>query len=67
MWFKTKERLPISGILVMAKNPFCEAVSWICGANDTGNAAWCHKGGWKHADDFVSDWRFLNEDEIATL
>ncbi len=45
----------------MAKNPFHEAVSWIDGVNELGRPRWFHDS-WEHADDFVTEWRYLNEE-----
>lgn len=48
--------LPEINVRVEAKNPFCQAESWICGVNELGKPAWCHVK-WEHADDFVTHWR----------
>lgn len=62
-WFKTKDRLPPHKTPVKARNPHCEAVSWIDGFNELGKPAWCHKTGWEHADDFVTEWRWISIEE----
>jgi len=61
MWFKVKEQLPPQKLRVMAKNPFHEAISWIDGVNELGRPRWFHDS-WEHADDFVAEWRYLDEE-----
>ena len=63
-WIKCKDKLPPETLKVMARNPYCEAISWIDGVNELGKPAWNHKE-WEHADDFVTEWRFLTDEEMV--
>lgn len=65
-WIKPKDKLPPEKVLVMARNPHIEAISWIDGKDELGKASWCHEK-WEHADGFVSEWRCLTHEEIAEL
>lgn len=65
-WISPKAFLPLDGVHVIAKNPYCEAESWRDGFNEIGKPSWCHKG-WEHADDFVTHWRFMEEQDTYYL
>ena len=63
-WISTKEDLPPEFLKVVARNPYAESVSWIDGVTETGKPRWMHKYDWEHADDYVTEGRFLTLDEI---
>lgn len=65
-WIKCKDRLPTDGLKVVARNPHCEAVSWIDGVNELGKPKWHHYY-WAHADDFVVEWRHLTQEEQKNI
>lgn len=65
-WNSTKDILPQEKIFVMAKNPFSCSFSWINGKNELGKPRWFHVK-WEHADDFVTHWRKLSDEELFEI
>lgn len=66
-WISTKDELPPDLAKVVARNPHAESVSWIQGKTELGKPCWMHKDEWNHADDYVTDWRWMTGDEIEKL
>jgi len=65
-WIKPKDQLPPEKVLVMARNPYIESISWIDGKDELGKPSWSHDT-WEHADGFVSEWRWLTGKECEKL
>lgn len=63
-WFSTKEKLPPENVLVLAMNPYITSLSWIDGTDELGKRSWCHEE-WNHADQFVTQWRYLSDEEVV--
>ena len=59
-WISCKDKLPDENVIVVAKNPHCEALSWINGKNEIGKPRWFHNG-WEHADDYVTHWKHIKK------
>lgn len=65
-WISCKDRLPPPLILVLASNPHVQSLSWIYGKDELGKPSWWHDT-WEHADQFVTEWRYLDDEEVNDL